>query len=137
SMENRRVQEGKLKKTAWIIIAFLMEVQARGQVCSSPELVRPERSLFITEGAVLKDSRTLPGGDWHFGTLITQMLPTGASENERSALVLTWLESFTRSQTLRPVPSEPAGDHNPQIILGSRLDVRARLIEPWLAASGG
>lgn len=83
------------------------------------------KELMIVDARVVEDARSMPGGPWHFGTLIREMLPTEATDKEVSDFVVSWLEEWGSVTTLNGFVVTP------------RASVRNAIICPWLNASTG
>jgi len=56
--------------------------------------VDPFKELVIVDPLVVEDKRALPGGPWHFGTLIREMLPQNATPSEITQFVREWVEAW-------------------------------------------
>ena len=96
--------------------------------------VDPAKSLMIVDPGVVRDpSRAgnpcMAGsnamGPWSFGSLMTEMANPPLTGVTPSTFVLTWLKQWTVPQPING-PAVPA---RPQIV--------TKVINPWIAASGG
>jgi hypothetical protein len=96
--------------------------------------VDPARSLMIVDTGVVRDptragNPCMAGsnalGPWSFGSLMTEMANQGATGVTPSNFVRNWLNQWTVPQPINgpPVPA--------------RTQIVNKVINPWLAASGG
>lgn len=86
--------------------------------------IDPFRELLIVNPFVVEDqSRVLPGGVWHFSTLIRQMLPANATDRDVSKFTLNWLKQWEEVQSVNGFAVE------------QRMSVRNLILCPWLNAS--
>jgi hypothetical protein len=81
------------------------------------------RELLIVSPYVVEDARALPGGPWHFGSLIRQMLPPNATKSEQSDFVKAWFRHWTSISELNGFPVTP------------RRGVDGVILCPWINAS--
>jgi hypothetical protein len=96
--------------------------------------VDPARSLMIVDPGVVRDparagNPCMAGsnalGPWSFGSLMTEMANPVLTGVTPSNFVLTWLKQWTVPQPING-PAVPA-----------RAQIANKVINPWLAASGG
>jgi hypothetical protein len=85
--------------------------------------IKPLKELTIVDPLVVEDERALPGGPWHAGTLLRQMLPAEATPAEITAFVLSWLETWESDVTISDSTAL------------ARPAVRDDVICPWINAS--
>lgn len=97
-----------------------------------PTTIDAERSLLVRDPLVVQDptrTRASCGGTsmgrWSFGYLMEQMANTPVTGVTGSELTKSWLESWASDQTVNGWT------------VSSRARVNTRLLDPWIAASGG
>lgn len=104
------------------LLLFTLPLTARA---APPPVVDAFKELLIVDPLVVEDSRAMPGGPWHFGTLLRQMLPAEASDKEVSDFVVNWLLEWERTTQVNGFAVKP------------RPRVRDALVCPWVNASSG
>ncbi len=87
--------------------------------------IEPLKELMVVDRLVVEDARSLPGGPWHFGTLIKELLPADASDKAVSDFVIGWLEEWMNVINVNGFSVTP------------RPAVKDQVICPWLNASTG
>jgi len=108
-----------------LAVLITIVLSSIGLGAAHPLAVDPLKELMIVDRLVVEDARTLPGGPWHFGTLMREMLPAEATDAEVSAFVISWLEEWEKVTSVNGFPVTP------------RPRVRTSVICPWLNASTG
>lgn len=104
-----------------LVLAFAAAQSAFAAV--SP--IDPLKELMIVDRNVVESARSMPGGPWHFGTLMREMLPATASDADVSQFVVSWLEEWEKVTSVNGFAVTP------------RPSVRDTVICPWLNASTG
>src|SRR5688572_17107709 len=87
-----------------------------------------ETALLVRAKDVVDDERTRNGGRWSFQYLMTEMANTPVTGVAPEDFTLEWLrtwEASSANQTVNGWPVQP------------RPAVKAKVTDPWLAASGG
>lgn len=87
--------------------------------------IDPFRELTVVSPHVVESDKVLPKGPWHFGTLVREMLPAGATPKQMTDFVVSWLAEWETVTSINGFPVKP------------RPSVRDSLICPWINASTG
>lgn len=103
--------------------------------CNDQISIDTEKEMVINNVAALNASQSLPGGPWHFSSLMKNMLPAEADDLQVAALIEGLLTSFTVSQSLLVDPTLPEGPLNPRRDLPARLDFQSKILDPWISKS--
>lgn len=86
--------------------------------------IDPYREMLIVNPFVIENApRVLPKGAWHFSTLIRQMLPANATDQDFSRFTINWLQQWEKVRVVNTFP------------VTQRTSVRNAILCPWLNAS--
>jgi hypothetical protein len=108
------------------VVFSLVSSVVRAQPGRCDIQVEPFKELMIVDPLIVESSRANPGGPWHFSSLMRQMLPESATENDLSLFLGRFLNDAKKITTLNGFPLKFPG-----FSLGEFAACA------WLEASGG
>lgn len=109
----------------WTMTALVLQSSVGLSVDAGPACrIDPYREMVIVNPFVIENApRVLPKGPWHFSTLIRQMLPANATDQDFSRFTINWLQQWEKVRLVNTFP------------VTQRTSVRNAILCPWLNAS--
>lgn len=108
-----------------IVISALLQSSLGNAVDAGPACrIDPYREMLIVNPFVIENkARVLPKGPWHFSTLMRNMLPANATDQDFSRFTIKWLRQWEQVRSVNSFP------------VTTRNSVRNLILCPWLNAS--